>query len=352
MGLVAAKCTQCGANIEVDASKEAGVCSHCGTAFITEKVINNYTIHNHNTVNNNIAHATINVKKGDDIDECVKRYRGLVKQKKFRAAVKLLDKMYDDFTDGIVYCCKADLILTLPGYETWVDPDKQYAKHEKLDIGGYALDMGFFSDSDGGGYNVKDITSVLDLFESKSDDEFRAAFKKIKSRDNRKKSLEERLYLGMILDSVFFKEDASKIYSSLGCYELSRKLDYGQKSYGDVELESNYDSELAAAQTAMDSAEEFLTDAEREKYADFIDGIREKQAAMSDMNDRQKKAVKRMADLADVIYNDNKRRFQWRERPNVPTIGETVKKTVKRVIIFGIVVAAAVGVYLLVKKFV
>ena len=73
---------------------------------------------------------------------------------------------------------------------------------------------------------------------------------------------------------------------------------------------------------------------------------------MSDMNDRQKKAVKRMADLADVIYNDNKRRFQWRERPNVPTIGETVKKTVKRVIIFGIVVAAAVGVYLLVKKFV
>ena len=30
MGLVAAKCTQCGANIEVDASKEAGVCSHCG----------------------------------------------------------------------------------------------------------------------------------------------------------------------------------------------------------------------------------------------------------------------------------------------------------------------------------
>lgn len=42
MGLVAAKCTQCGANIEVDDSKEAGICPHCNTAFIVEKAINLY----------------------------------------------------------------------------------------------------------------------------------------------------------------------------------------------------------------------------------------------------------------------------------------------------------------------
>ena len=46
MGLVPAKCTQCGASIEVDPSQEAGICKSCGTAFITEKVINNY-----NTIN-------------------------------------------------------------------------------------------------------------------------------------------------------------------------------------------------------------------------------------------------------------------------------------------------------------
>ena len=46
MGLVAAKCTQCGANIEVDASKDAGICSFCGTAFVTEKAINNYIVNN------------------------------------------------------------------------------------------------------------------------------------------------------------------------------------------------------------------------------------------------------------------------------------------------------------------
>ena len=42
MPFVAAKCTQCGATIEVDDTKEAGICKYCGTAFITEKAINNY----------------------------------------------------------------------------------------------------------------------------------------------------------------------------------------------------------------------------------------------------------------------------------------------------------------------
>lgn len=44
-------CTQCGGIIEVDETKEAGICSACGTAFVTEKVISNY-ITNNNTVNN------------------------------------------------------------------------------------------------------------------------------------------------------------------------------------------------------------------------------------------------------------------------------------------------------------
>lgn len=37
MGLVAAKCAQCGAAIEVDESRESGYCPHCGTKYITEK---------------------------------------------------------------------------------------------------------------------------------------------------------------------------------------------------------------------------------------------------------------------------------------------------------------------------
>ena len=59
MPLVAAKCTQCGANIEVDDTKEAGICKYCGTAFITEKAINNYT--NYITNNTNISANVVNV---------------------------------------------------------------------------------------------------------------------------------------------------------------------------------------------------------------------------------------------------------------------------------------------------
>ena len=61
MAMVAAKCTQCGANITIDETKEAGICEFCGTAFITEKAINNYNITN----NVNIANATINITGGD-----------------------------------------------------------------------------------------------------------------------------------------------------------------------------------------------------------------------------------------------------------------------------------------------
>lgn len=61
MPLVAAKCTQCGANIEVDKDKDAGICPYCGTAFITEKAITNYNTY----ITNNFAGANINVVAGN-----------------------------------------------------------------------------------------------------------------------------------------------------------------------------------------------------------------------------------------------------------------------------------------------
>lgn len=69
MGFVAAKCTKCGANIEVDDSKEAGICRYCGTAFVTEKAINNYNTYITN--NNDFAGANINVIAGN-VDNLIK----------------------------------------------------------------------------------------------------------------------------------------------------------------------------------------------------------------------------------------------------------------------------------------
>jgi|GEM_PF-4948159 len=54
MALVAAKCPNCGGNLEVDASKEAGICPFCNTAYITQKAIVNY---NTSIVNNNYINA-------------------------------------------------------------------------------------------------------------------------------------------------------------------------------------------------------------------------------------------------------------------------------------------------------
>lgn len=52
MSLVQAKCTNCGANLEVDPRTEAGICPYCQTAYITQKAIVNYntTIVNNNTI--------------------------------------------------------------------------------------------------------------------------------------------------------------------------------------------------------------------------------------------------------------------------------------------------------------
>lgn len=51
MPIIPAKCTNCGAALEVDSAKDAAVCPYCGSAFIVEKAINNYNTTNHITAN-------------------------------------------------------------------------------------------------------------------------------------------------------------------------------------------------------------------------------------------------------------------------------------------------------------
>ena len=58
-------CTQCGGTIEIDETKESGVCKYCSTPFITERVINNY-------ITKTSHHVTENVTKivyGQEKDE-------------------------------------------------------------------------------------------------------------------------------------------------------------------------------------------------------------------------------------------------------------------------------------------
>ncbi len=100
MSLVPAKCTQCGANIKVDSTKEASVCEYCRTPFIVEKAINNY--------NNNISinNATINIQ-GLNTENLLKRALSYEKDGDFEKAEEYYDKVLDidinniEATDGL-----------------------------------------------------------------------------------------------------------------------------------------------------------------------------------------------------------------------------------------------------------
>lgn len=97
MPFVPAKCTQCGANITVDDSKEAAICEFCGTAFVTEKAINNY----HITNNLNISNATINVT-GASIDNLLLRAEQYEEQGDYDKAKEYCNRVLDiDATNQI-----------------------------------------------------------------------------------------------------------------------------------------------------------------------------------------------------------------------------------------------------------
>jgi len=58
MPLVNAKCTSCGATIEVNPEAQALVCKYCGSAFVVEQAINNYN----NYITSNIQAQFVNVQ--------------------------------------------------------------------------------------------------------------------------------------------------------------------------------------------------------------------------------------------------------------------------------------------------
>ncbi|MBE6861475.1 MAG: tetratricopeptide repeat protein [Ruminococcus sp.] len=87
MALVPAKCTQCGGNIEVDNTHEAGICQHCGTPFITEKAINNYNTF----VTNNFAGANINVTSGN-VDNLLKLAESVIEAGNGKEAIEYVNK--------------------------------------------------------------------------------------------------------------------------------------------------------------------------------------------------------------------------------------------------------------------
>ena len=68
MGLVVAKCTNCGANLEVDEKLDAAICPYCNSAYIVEKAISNYNI---GSINANVVNVYGNISTVSNISNSV-----------------------------------------------------------------------------------------------------------------------------------------------------------------------------------------------------------------------------------------------------------------------------------------
>lgn len=110
MGLVAAKCAQCGAAIEVDESRESGYCPHCGTKYITEKVIHNTYNTVNNTTNNtvNIGQATFISQGENSLQSLREKFEAYLKLGESDRLVETAEEMLEKYPQaGESHLCKA-----------------------------------------------------------------------------------------------------------------------------------------------------------------------------------------------------------------------------------------------------
>nr|WP_308651058.1 zinc ribbon domain-containing protein [uncultured Agathobacter sp.] len=91
--LVPAKCTNCNAPLEVDATQSAAICPYCKTPYIVEQAIHNYNISMNG--NMNINNATININNGMNIDNLMKRAQRFEADGNYKQAVEYYNKVLD-----------------------------------------------------------------------------------------------------------------------------------------------------------------------------------------------------------------------------------------------------------------
>lgn len=84
MPLVSAKCTNCGAKLEVDDTKDAAICAYCGSPYIVEKAINNYII---------------NISKTVSLDKLIQNIDTLITLKSWDKAKKICEEVIEDYPE-------------------------------------------------------------------------------------------------------------------------------------------------------------------------------------------------------------------------------------------------------------
>ena len=337
MGMVAAICTQCGAAIKVDESKEAGICPHCGTAFITEKVVNNYVVNN--TVNNVIENANIGTaifKSGKGVDDYFRRYIAFIEQKKicsrnkigdseddygFRycdtdCAVGIVQKMEKLFPDkNLTALCRAYLLIAYHEYSEYDFDDfgdnDSYDNYDKALSDYEAQPDEYYVDKVIGYYKNTDAELLIKLCEEKKD-----------------KS---------VWDSIeFFNK--SKVNG--GIHLKIDEFEWVEHQYiylGDIDKISKNIKKIYAK----------LTDAEKTQYSEFIKMIDEKREQFEKVYAHFKAAQTRAVRVNEKIYTAlcSLRDEKIKNRKK----GANKKKIIRLLLAGGIIIAVAVIIILCVK---
>jgi len=131
MPLVAAKCTNCGANLEVDNSKDAAICPYCGTAYIVEKAITKYQLEV-KTVN---IYNSTSESEAVTVEALIQRMKMLLEDSKWDEADKYCDRILDiepensnAYIGKLMVACRAKQFDDLKDSEIPLNGTSEYSR--------------------------------------------------------------------------------------------------------------------------------------------------------------------------------------------------------------------------------
>lgn len=104
MGLIAAKCSECGAPIEVDETRKFGFCPNCGTKYVTQDVVQNVRQNYYTIQQNQIENAVF--QGGDTERTCFERFDAFRRLGQLAQARGVAEQMRKKFPQKAVtwYC--------------------------------------------------------------------------------------------------------------------------------------------------------------------------------------------------------------------------------------------------------